>query len=385
MCYRMKYFYLLAAAFAASVWPAAAQITVDAVDAREEAVAFRNEIKSTPVETEFFNRAKYRAERAAIRRERNFLEFGGGLQGTLTSYNDPWIETSGGDNSIAMIATAFLHHTFTKNLFTVETKFEAKFGYNRMKVETTSDDGSTSSDGIWFKNQDEFLISTAPSFRMARNWSYGSILKFRSQFANGYVSRTEQKVSDRKSTFLTPGYFDASLGVTYKSPNAKWPFTVNLSPLALSGTFVENAAIRENGYLYGLEDPAKTSKWEGGSSIQIDYDRTFGKRGVIRYRTTLFGFYGWITSVGQRNKYSDYHAFVDAYEAWSSQENPDALDKPVLAIHPTVRWENTIEIKATRFLSTVLSFQLYYNRAQHLDVQTQTLLSVGLSYTFKNK
>ncbi len=57
----------------------------------------------------------------------------------------------------------------------------------------------------------------------------------------------------------------------------------------------------------------------------------------------------------------------------------------MLAIHPTVRWENTIEIKATRFLSTVLSFQLYYNRAQHLDVQTQTLLSVGLSYTFKNK
>ena len=207
----MKYFYLLAAAFAASVWPAAAQITVDAVDAREEAVAFRNEIKSTPVETEFFNRAKYRAERAAIRRERNFLEFGGGLQGTLTSYNDPWIETSGGDNSIAMIATAFLHHTFTKNLFTVETKFEAKFGYNRMKVETTSDDGSTSSDGIWFKNQDEFLISTAPSFRMARNWSYGSILKFRSQFANGYVSRTEQKVSDRKSTFLTPGYLRRSV------------------------------------------------------------------------------------------------------------------------------------------------------------------------------
>lgn len=382
----MKFHSLLLLLPALAAAPSAsAQFSIDEVDARQENVTFRDPVKSTPVDVAYFNRARYRAERAAIRKERNKLEFGGGLQGALTSYNDPWIKVSGGDNSIALMANLFLNHTYTKNLFSVETKFIAKFGYNRMKVETTSDDGSTSSDGIWFKNQDEFLISTAPSFRMARNWSYGSILKFRSQFANGYVSRTEQKVSDRKSTFLTPGYFDASLGVTYKSPNAKWPFTVNLSPLALSGTFVENAAIRENGYLYGLEDPAKTSKWEGGSSIQIDYDRTFGKRGVIRYRTTLFGFYGWITSVGQRNKYSDYHAFVDAYEAWSSQENPDALDKPVLAIHPTVRWENTIEIKATRFLSTVLSFQLYYNRAQHLDVQTQTLLSVGLSYTFKNK
>lgn len=363
-----------------TVLPAAAQISIDEVNAGKKA-EFKERIKTTSADADYFNEARYRAERAAIRKERNFLEFGTSLQGTLTSYNDAWIESAGGDNSIAVIAALRLHHIFTKEKFTIETKAEGKFGYNRMRVENA--DGSE--EGIWFKNQDEFLISTAPSFRMARNWSYGSILKFRSQFANGYVSRTEQKVSDRKSTFLTPGYFDASLGVTYKSPNAKWPFTVNLSPLALSGTFVENAAIRENGYLYGLEDPAKTSKWEGGSSIQIDYDRTFGKRGVIRYRTTLFGFYGWITSVGQRNKYSDYHAFVDAYEAWSSQENPDALDKPVLAIHPTVRWENTIEIKATRFLSTVLSFQLYYNRAQHLDVQTQTLLSVGLSYTFKNK
>ena len=30
-------------------------------------------------------------------------------------------------------------------------------------------------------------------------------------------------------------------------------------------------------------------------------------------------------------------------------------------------------------------FQLYYNRAQNVSVQTRTLLSVGLSYTFKNK
>ena len=50
-----------------------------------------------------------------------------------------------------------------------------------------------------------------------------------------------------------------------------------------------------------------------------------------------------------------------------------------------MRWENTIDIKATKYLSTTLSFQLYYNRAQNVSVQTRTLLSVGLSYTFKNK
>ena len=49
------------------------------------------------------------------------------------------------------------------------------------------------------------------------------------------------------------------------------------------------------------------------------------------------------------------------------------------------RWENTIDIKATRYLTTSLSFQLYYDRSQNYAVQTKTLLSVGLSYTFKNK
>ena len=163
----MKYrslFLLLPALLAASV--ASAQFSVDEVDVRQDEVAFHDPVRSIPVEVEYFNRARYRAERAAIRKERNKLEFGGGLQGALTSHNDSWIKVSGGDNSIALMASLFLNHTFTKNLFSVETKFIAKFGYNRMKVETKTDDG-TSSEGVWFKNQDEFDISVAPSFKMS--------------------------------------------------------------------------------------------------------------------------------------------------------------------------------------------------------------------------
>ncbi len=44
-----------------------------------------------------------------------------------------------------------------------------------MKVETKTDDG-TSSEGVWFKNQDEFDISVAPSFKMSKNWSYGTMV-----------------------------------------------------------------------------------------------------------------------------------------------------------------------------------------------------------------
>ena len=383
---------VLALALAGTCAPAArAQISIDEVNARQTPVRFSDPVKFDSVDADYFSPAKYRAERAAIRKERNFLEFGGGLLGSLTSYNDSWRATSGGDNAMAVIANFNLHHTFTKERFFIETKFDLKFGYNRMDVETEDAAGNTLSNGVWFKNQDEFSVSTAPAYKLPRNWSLASNIKFRSQIANGYVSRTSQTPDARKSTFMAPGYLDVSLGFTWTSPKPKFPVKVNLSPIALSAVFVESGQVRRNTWddkpgwdAYGLAGPNKTSKYEGGSSIQIDFDRTFGKTGFLRYRTTLYSFYGWITDIGQKNKISDYSEYRIAYDDWV-EKGSDIKTKPRLPIHPIVRWENTIDIKATKYLTTTFNFQLYYNRAQNLDVQTRTLLSVGLTYTFKNK
>ncbi|MEF2791870.1 MAG: DUF3078 domain-containing protein, partial [Alistipes dispar] len=106
----MKHFYLLLAlsSFLVSALPAAAQISIDEVNAEQEGVTFRDRLKSTPVDVDYFSLARYKAERAAIRKERNYLEIKADLQGSLTSYNDSWIAVSGGDNSIALTATLFL-------------------------------------------------------------------------------------------------------------------------------------------------------------------------------------------------------------------------------------------------------------------------------------
>lgn len=379
----------------AAVLPATAQISIDKVSAPSSGVAFRDTLKSTPVDVDYFSLARYKAERAAIRKERNYLEIKADLQGTLTSYNDPWISVSGGDNSIALTVGFYLKHIFKKNLFSVETNFNAKMGYNRMRVETTNPDGTTASDGMWFKNQDEFDVSVAPAFKMSKNWSYGSIFKFRSQFVNGYVSRTEQERRHLKSTFMTPGYLDLSFGFTYNCPVKRFPIVINLSPLSLNATFAENDWIRQKqfdpegneikpSYSYGIEDPERTSKYEGGSSVQIDFDRHFGKSNYMRYKTRISAFYGWMSDLGQKNKIRDYTEYRHAYEAWLAGDQ-NIKNKPRLPIHPMVRWENTLEIYATKYIKTTVNFQLYYNRAQSLDVQTNTQLMVGLSYTFKNK
>lgn len=378
---------IFALAALAATERAAAQFTIDNVKTRptsKEVVNHKDTVTRSEVSTDYFNQARYRAERAAIRKERNKFEFTASIQGTMTSYNDAWIENSGGDNAVAALAKVLLKHNFKKGKFTIDNKVDAKFGYNRMKVETTLDDGTVDNKGVWFKNQDEFLLETKPAIKFSQNWDFSSIIKFRSQFASGYKSRTEQELQHRKSEMFAPAYFDVSLGLTYSCPKKGFPIKINLAPLAMNATFVNSELVRQNGYLYGLISADKTSKWEGGSSVQIDFDRKWGKREWFRYRTTLYSFSGWMTNIGLDNKVRNYGDYVVAYDKWVA-DGKKSGEKPVLPIHPTVRWENTISLKASKYFTTDISFQLYYNRAQNLKIQTQTLLSVGLSYTFKNK
>ncbi|MDE6858002.1 MAG: DUF3078 domain-containing protein, partial [Alistipes sp.] len=99
---------LLAAALLSSI-PAVAQVTIDDTQSESGAREFKTEVKELDtVATEYSNLARYRAERAMIRKERNYLEISTSLQGTLTSFNDPWVNTKGGDNSIAAIAQVHL-------------------------------------------------------------------------------------------------------------------------------------------------------------------------------------------------------------------------------------------------------------------------------------
>ena len=96
----------------------------------------------------------------------------------------------------------------------------------------------------------------------------------------------------------------------------------------------------------------------------------------------LISYYIYIWNLNMKNRYTSVSAYEKALQAWDDAQGIG--DKPMLQIPPTVRWENTIDIKATKYLSTTFNFQLYYNRAQNYDIQTQLLLSVGLTYTFKN-
>ncbi len=378
---------------------ASAQMTIDKPEAtKQEEVRFRDSVKRSTIDNpDYFSLARYRADRRALRKERNSLEIITSLQGSLTAYNDPWVATSGGDNTTAIVGSFTLNHSYKREKLTLTSKVIANFGFNRVKIDTgKDDDGNPITEGVWFKNQDLLSVSVAPTIAISPVWSYGTTFAFRTQFADGYVSRSQQNHYQLKSAFMAPGYLDISGGMTYKSPNKKLPFTINIAPLALSAVYVSSEAVRDN-FLFNFTDPETgtkkyvepygvspyaSSKYEGGSSVKIDFDRTFERLAKIRYTTSIFSFYGWMTQVSHKNIVNDPDDYKTALDEWNT--NKDGA-KPLLGIHPTVRWENTLSIPTTSFLSTTVKWQLYYNRAQSLELQTQTFLSVGLSYTFKNK
>lgn len=360
---------------------ASAQVSIESAMPRPQPT-FDDSVKTDDSRPEYSNEAKLRAERAARRKERNLFEFNIGINGSLSNFNSKWQAANGNSNSITGMYNMLINHSFKKGLFTLDNKVTAKLG-------------ATNQERTWTKSQDEWFISTAPAYKFSGNWSLGAIISLRSQFANGV-----DDTNSRTSCFFSPAYFNISLGFNYVCPKQKFPVKINLSPLSMNTTYVESGTVRavffakkgftdadgnavtydrylaERGtpamatvdantpYCYGLTLNDGTARYEGGSSVQIDFDRTFGKKEIFRYRTTFYTFYGWINEIAQQT---------------------DRSGATFAHILPTFRWEHTVDIKATKHFSTQFYFQMYYNRAQINSLQTQIVLGVGLSYTFKNK
>ena len=332
-----------------------AQVSIYDVVTESSMKEFENDLKYQAVDAAYFSDATYRAERRALRKERNTIDFTSNLHGSSTAFNDAW--QAAGDNTITILANANFLHTYKRDRFSLTNTASAKFGYNRMLMEL---DGMQSN--VWFKNVDEISLSTAPQWAMVKDWTYGANIKFRTQFAPGYAARGDKERNHpRVSNFMTPGYLDASVGFTYILPSKSFPLKVNLAPVAMSTTYrhdPETQKLDGEEYVdmnYGVPTGDR-AKYEGGLSVQLDFDRTWGENGWLRYRTTAYSFYGWVTSLYSGDK-----------------------------IAPTLRWENTFDIKANKYFSTQIYFQLYYNKAEVNELQLSSMLSVGLTYRFKNK
>ena len=388
-----RLFAIFAILAALSVSDAYAQFTVEDQTKTTSTgnVTLQNPLQDMDISTEFSSAARARMERLRLRKERNYVELSLSLQGSMTSYNDAWLSSSkGGSNTMSILGTFGLKHTYTFQRFSNNTQVNARYGYNRQNYTTEAED----SKGIWFKNIDEFWAQVQPKLALNDRWSYTALAKFRSQFSNSYKSATEQEAEHLKSGFMAPGYLDFSLGMDFASKNAKFPIKISFFPLSGNGVVASNSLVEryyrnKNAVSWFGVDIDKNFIFTGGSSVKFEFKRSWGKENWFTYDTNLYCYYGWITNVSTMTKIREYSDYMDALERWEAQGSPEGL-APVSVprhemLHPTVDWRNSVRIRASKYMETELTVNMYYDKAQNRDIMLKSFLSLGLTYTFRNK
>lgn len=186
-----------------------AQFSISRVTPKEiDTKAMDDTIKPiAPINNRFFSEARYKAERRAIRKERNTVQINASAMFNLTGFEN-WY--AGGDNVFASNLAFYFSHTYIKSKFNFQTTFDARYGINRIS-------------GKNFKNEDAFVFNLSSSWELNKNWSYAATFQYRSQFSNGYKSRDDNTLV---SAFMAPGTIAPAIGFIYR--NKKVPLTISI-------------------------------------------------------------------------------------------------------------------------------------------------------------
>jgi hypothetical protein len=248
-------------------------------------------------------------------------------------------------------------------------------GLNTLSFSTTLDGAARNQAGRWQQqhalrlsfglltteadNGDDRIRKTDDLVRLESNLRYtgsGFFRRFkpsisarvRTQFAKGFDysqnpfpaghPRADREAPVQTSSFLAPGTFVQTLGLTYSPKD--W-YTVSLSA-ATKQTVVRTQNLR---VLYDV-DRDRFARTEGGAEIGATIDREIAKD--IRYQSNATVFF----SVGQ------------------IEDPPDAL------------WENFITMRVNSWLTTNLEFVALFNQNTSDAIQLKEVLSVGVTVDF---
>lgn len=381
----MRFFTATLSMLLLATLPAAAQFNVNTTTEQQKPVVTsinKNEPTTANIAIDYETAAKLKAERKAIRKERNKFTFTSSLTGTFNGLNDARTQVKGGENNLAVSGRIFVNNVYKKDLFTLDTRFEANYGQTYQASDK------------WFKSTDNFSLKINPSWDWGKegarkNWAYSAKAEFNSQFDCGYANRTDAQNGNLKSTFLSPAYLTAGVGIKFTSPEKKFPIKINFDVLSSSTTIVSDSTLRsynynaDNGNIekvknnYGMLVPRNVEyrgsgryyyspiRFEGGSQISMEINVNLDRKGIVNYHSTMSSFYGWITDLTRLSQAED----KEAYEH----------------IIPTFTWNNTFNIRLVKNLTCLLKCNLFYDRQQINELQLTYLAQVGLSYTFNNK
>ncbi len=248
------------------------------------------------------------------------------LKFTQYYVTDNWYK--GGESNNSLLANLVAQANYDdKQKLTFENKLEVKLGFQTTK-------GSKPK----FKtNADLLRLTNKLGLKAAKHWSYTAMLQSWTQMYKAYDG------TNVKSDFMSPFESLFSLGMEYKLTKKKFNIKAVLSPAALNFKYVDRDALKSR---YGINGK-NNFKVDLGSSATIDYNLEICKQ--VKWKSRIYFF-------------TNYHKMQ-------------------------VDWENTINLKINKYLSTDLFLHPRFDDGVKRDpgeknIEFNEYISVGFEFNF---
>ena len=239
-----------------------------------------------------------------------------------------WI--AGGNNNVGILGKVNYNVIYKKRKHYLENIIQLGYGFLAQEDQASR------------KTEDYINIMTNYGYELGGNYYLSSGIQFLSQFTPGYnYSETpDPSFSDRVSRFMSPGYFNVGIGISY---NPKENFQVIFRPLNGKFTFVTDPHLQVAGK-YGLEKDGQSVRTELGAMLNIIYRWKIHKG---------------INLDNQLNFFTNY------------LHHSERVD---------IAYSGNLNIRFNKFISTIVTLDLAYDHDQIRKLQRKQTLSVGLSY-----
>ena len=246
--------------------------------------------------------------------------------------SDNWYQ--GGESTNALLAEMKMTANYdNKQGIQFDNSLEMKLGFITAPSDTVHS---------YKTNADLFRLNSKLGVRAIKNLYYTIASELTTQFFPNYATNTNNLIS----SFLSPLQFKASVGMDYKLEKSKYKLSLMGAPFSYTFVYISNDDI-VNPSSFNVE-PGHSSANLFGSEITADVD--------------------W--------KIKDNILYVTKFNYFTT------YDKVIM------NWENTVEFKLNRYLSTKIFFHLRYDDGVTLTEENDTyfqlkeMLTFGLSYSW---
>lgn len=258
-------------------------------------------------------------------------------QGALVNW------AKGGENSLSIISNLRYFWNYNRNNTSWENWVHYRFGFMKNGEEDIR------------KNEDRFELNSKLGQKAFLHWYYTAQFNTLTQLFSSY---DYPKDKERKlvANFMSPGYFNLSLGLDFK-PNDN--FSLFLSPISGKWNFVRDTAKIEV-KRYGVE-AGKRSRREAGARLDLN-SKVSNLFNILEIRNQL----GLFMSYEEKDRYKNF----------------GKKDEEKKKFWGTVNWKLTLNFKINYFMRASIYTETIYDENYARKIQFKENLNLGVNFRF---